>query len=256
MQASLAMPNSSATTTVREPSSPSSACALAFVGLVALASSVVGAVGAARLLALGDDFVVRASAIGLGGVLIIVALAARHLGPAPFGLANGVTLGRAMLVALLVALLGEPATSPIAWFAVALAVVAVMLDGVDGKLARSRGEATAFGARFDMETDALLIMVLALLVWQHGKAGAWIVLAGLLRYLFVAASYAAPWLGAALPPSRRRQAVCVVQIASLIGALAPFLPPPASALLALAGLVVLGWSFGIDVAWLGRHARV
>ena len=95
------------------------------------------------------------------------------------------------------------------------------LDGVDGALARGRGEASEFGARFDMETDALLILVLAALVWQHDKAGAWILLAGLLRYLFVAASYVLPWLGAALPPSRRRQTVCVVQIVSLIGALAP-----------------------------------
>ena len=80
--------------------------------------------------------------------------------------------------------------------------------------------------------------------------------AGLLRYLFVAASYAWPWLGATLPPSRRRQAVCVVQIVSLLGALAPVVEPPWSAALALAGLAVLVWSFGVDVVWLARHARV
>jgi phosphatidylglycerophosphate synthase len=254
MQASLAMPNSPATT-AREPSRPSSARSLALAALAAFAAVAGCAVGAARLLGLGDDFVVRAVVLGLGGTLLVVALAARHLRSAPFGVANGVTLGRAVLISVLVALLGETAAPQVAWLVVVLAVVAVLLDGVDGKLARSRGETSAFGARFDMETDALLIMVLALLVWQHDKAGAWILLAGLLRYLFVAAGYAAPWLGAALPPSRRRQAVCVVQIVSLIGALAPFVPPDASALLALVGLVALGWSFGIDVAWLARHAR-
>ena len=46
-------------------------------------------------------------------------------------------------------------------------------------------EASSFGARFDMETDALLILVLAALVWQHGKAGPWILAAGLMRYAFV-----------------------------------------------------------------------
>jgi phosphatidylglycerophosphate synthase len=255
MQASLAMPNSPATTTARGPSRPSSARGLALVALAAFAAVAAGAVVAAQLFGLGEDFVWRAGGIGFGGTLLIVALAARHLGDTRFGVANGVTLGRAVLLSLLVALLGEGGTPGVAWLVVALAVVAVLLDGVDGKLARSRGEATAFGARFDMETDALLIMVLSLLVWQHGKAGAWILLAGLLRYLFVAASYAAPWLGAGLPPSRRRQAVCVVQIVSLIGTLAPFVPPVASAPLALVGLVALGWSFGIDVAWLARHAR-
>jgi phosphatidylglycerophosphate synthase len=160
-----------------------------------------------------------------------------------------------VLVLVLLAALGSAVTSSLGWLLVAVALVAVALDGVDGALARRRGEQSDFGARFDMETDALLILVLAALVWQHDKAGAWILLAGLLRYLFVTASYAWPWLGAALPASRRRQAVCVVQIASLIGALAPLVAAPASAALALAGLALLVWSFGVDVAWLARHAR-
>jgi phosphatidylglycerophosphate synthase len=138
---------------------------------------------------------------------------------------------------------------------VALAIVAVALDGVDGKLARSRNETSDFGARFDMETDALLILVLAALVWQLDKAGAWILLAGLLRYVFVAASYALPWFARPLPPSRRRQTVCVLQIVSLIGALAPLVRPPWSASLALLGLLLLAWSFAVDVAWLARRSR-
>jgi hypothetical protein len=49
--------------------------------------------------------------------------------------------------------------------------------------------------------------------------------------------------------------VCVVQIASLLGALVPLVASPASSALALAGLVALVCSFGVDVAWLARHAR-
>ena len=67
-----------------------------------------------------------------------------------------------------------------------------------------------------MEVDALLIMVLAILAWQHGKAGAWVLLSGLLRYAFVAAGWLAPWIARPLPPSRRRQTICVVQIAALV----------------------------------------
>ena len=165
------------------------------------------------------------------------------------------TLARAALVVLLVALLGAAPAPALAWVLVGLGAAGVALDGVDGALARSRNEASAFGARFDMETDALLILVLAALVWQHGKAGAWILLAGLLRYLFVAMTGASPRLGAELPPSRRRQAVCVVQIVSLLGALVPVVLPPWSTALALAGLAALVWSFGVDVHWLARHAR-
>lgn len=255
MQASRAMPRSPATTTVpRSQRRPWPRGALQGV-LLALGAVVGGAALAARAFGLDDAFVVRAAVLALGGAALVLALVVRYLAATRFGAANGVTLARGALTLLLVALLGEAATVPVAWFVVVLAVAAVALDGVDGRLARRRGEASSFGARFDMETDALLILVLAALAWQHGKAGAFILLAGLLRYLFVAASYAAPWLGAALPPSRRRQAVCVVQIVSLIGALAPFVPPPASGALALGGLAVLVWSFGVDVAWLARHAR-
>ena len=49
-----------------------------------------------------------------------------------------------------------------------------------------REQASAFGARFDMETDAALILILSLLVWQHGKAGAGSLRCGLMRYAFVA----------------------------------------------------------------------
>jgi phosphatidylglycerophosphate synthase len=214
--------------------------------------------GGAWLLArwLGDHAVAwRGVALAVGGGSLLLWLAARRLARPSFGAANAVTLVRAVLVLLLLALLGVATTSALGWLLVALSFTAAALDGLDGPLARSRGERSAFGARFDMETDALLILVLAALVWHHGKADVWILAAGLLRYVFVAASYVSPWLGAALPPSRRRQAVCVVQIATLIGALVPQIRSPWSDLLALAGLVALIWSFGVDVTWLSRHAR-
>ena len=75
----------------------------------------------------------------------------------------------------------------IAWLAVATVVVVAALDGVDGWLARRDAQASSFGARFDMETDAAFILILSVLVWQHGKAGAWVLGCGLMRYVFVAA---------------------------------------------------------------------
>ena len=223
----------------------------------AVALAAAATIGAAALLGRWLDdgtIVVRAAALVVAGGGALLWLAARQL-PGPFGAANSVTLVRATLAVLLVALLGAAPAPAIGWTLVGLGAAGVALDGVDGALARGRNEASEFGARFDMETDALLILVLAALVWQHGKAGAWILAAGLLRYAFVAAGRCLPWLGAALPPSRRRQAVCVVQIVSLLGALAPVVAPPWSAALALAGLVALAWSFGVDVRWLARHAR-
>ena len=77
-----------------------------------------------------------------------------------------------------------------------------------------------------------------------------------MRYGFVALALPWPWLARPLPPSRRRQTVCVVQIVALLVALAPFVPPALGWAAAAIGLAALVWSFAVDVAWLaaGRPA--
>jgi phosphatidylglycerophosphate synthase len=222
---------------------------------VAAVALVLAALVLERGVAPGHGIAWRATVAAVVGGALLLGLTARHLESPAFGLANGVTLGRGVLTLLLAAFLGVQGGTEVGWLLVVLAIAAVALDGVDGRLARRRNEASAFGARFDMETDALLIMVLAAIVWQLDKAGAWILLAGLLRYLFVLASYVWQWLDRPLPPSRRRQTVCVLQIVSLIGAFVPGVAPPWSAALAFAGLAVLVWSFAVDVVWLARHAH-
>jgi phosphatidylglycerophosphate synthase len=194
--------------------------------------------------------VLAAFAVGGGAVAL---LAHARADGARFGLANQVTLARAALIALLIGLLGEPIGFGQAWYALGVATVAACLDCVDGKVARRRGEVSRFGARFDMETDALLIAVLSLLVWQLGKAGAWILLAGAMRYLFVGAACLVSWLERPLPHSRRRQTVCVVQVVALIVCLAPIIGPAVGKVTAFASLALLLASFGIDVAWLAQR---
>ena len=139
-------------------------------------AGVLIAVGA-HALVLGSGFAARALVACAVWTAVIALLARRHLKPRGFGAANTVTLVRGAMLAPLAGLLGESPAAPAAWFAIAVAVAALFLDGMDGKLARRDG-ATAFGARFDMETDALSILVLAVLCWQFGKAGAWILAAG------------------------------------------------------------------------------
>ncbi|MCO5760077.1 MAG: CDP-alcohol phosphatidyltransferase family protein, partial [Chromatiaceae bacterium] len=161
-------------------------------------------------------------------------------------LATGVETGWGTGVATAVAL---------AWTALALALLATLLDGVDGQLARRLGWASPLGARLDMEVDALLIAGLALLLWTLDRAGPWVLAAGALRYLFVAASVIWPWLGRPLPPSKRRQTVCVIQILTLILALVPLLPRTWASLVAAIGLGFLVWSFSLDIGWLARQER-
>jgi len=170
-----------------------------------------------------------------------------------FGPANYVTTFRAALVALAAALIGESTVDGVAWTAAGLGAASTALDGVDGWLARRTSMASVFGARYDMELDALLIMVLAVIAWQTGKAGPWVLLAGAMRYLFVAAGYVWRWLHSPLPPSGRRKAVCVVQIVGLGVVVTPFVSATSGAAIAALTLILLTWSFGVDVFWLRRH---
>src|SRR5205807_10290341 len=123
-------------------------------------------------------------------------------------------------------------TPPVGWTLVVIALVVLLLDGVDGWVARRTATESAFGMRFDMETDAALILVLAILAWQFGKAGPWVLLSGLLRYAFVGAGWLWPWMNAPLASTRRGKIICAVQITALILAIAPAVTPPASALVA------------------------
>lgn len=172
-----------------------------------------------------------------------------------FGAANGTTLLRLVLVIwLLAASTAHPFTAPGAALLV-VAILAAALDAVDGPLARASGLESAFGARFDMETDALLVLVLSVLVWRAGVTGPWVLAGGLLRYGFVALSWGLPWLARPLEPSLRRKTACVLQIVALIVALTPGLAPGPAAAVALLGLSLLVVSFGIDVAWLAARRR-
>lgn len=176
-----------------------------------------------------------------------------------FGAANRVTLLRGGLLALLVGfgavvLAGDTETGT-AW-PFALALVALLLDGVDGAVARRTGTSSDFGARFDMELDAVLALVLAILVFAYDRAGLWVLLLGLPRYAFLAAASWLPALRRPLPPSQRRRVICVVQVATLAGALFPWVGPPLPALACAVAAAVLYGSFAVDVRALLRDAPV
>jgi phosphatidylglycerophosphate synthase len=203
---------------------------------------------------LGGAYPLKASAAFAVVVLAAIRLVGRAHPFSRFGVANQMTTARAACVALLAALIGERASPSLAVTVAAAGAATVLLDGVDGWIARRTKLASAFGARFDVETDAALIQVLAILVWQFGKAGPWIIAAGLLRYGFVGAGWVWPWMRGPLPSSRRARAICVIQIAALIVAILPFVPVPLSSGVAAAGLSALLYSFAVDTLWLWRHA--
>lgn len=208
------------------------------------------------------------SAVALAGLLTgfcIYGYWPRH---EDFGWANRVTLARGVLVIALVSLapflgdflqedpmrenpvlsLSSPGNS--LWLYVSLCLMALVLDGVDGKVARSTGTETEFGARFDMELDALFILGLCLAVFALERAGIWVMALGLMRYGFVAAGSIWPFIDRPLPDSFRRKTVCVWQLVTLMIALLPVTPDALAFWSLVLALALLCYSFGTDLRWL------
>jgi phosphatidylglycerophosphate synthase len=178
----------------------------------------------------------------------------RRAGATTLGPANLVTLARALMVGGVTAMVVSSVQRPVHQaLLVTVVAVALALDGVDGQVARRTGTSSALGARFDMEVDAFLILVLS--VFIAGTFGWWTVAIGAFRYVFVAASWALPWLTAALPPKFSRKVVAAVQGVVLVAATAHVLPYPVALAAVVGALASLTWSFGRDVAWLWRTAR-
>lgn len=178
-----------------------------------------------------------------------------HWPDGALGWANRVTLTRAVLVALVAGALANEAFIASPWLWLGLAVVALLLDGVDGWIARRTRSHSQFGARFDMELDALLILLLCVGLMLSEALGGWVLLIGGMRYLFIAASWPFTWLSQPLFVSLRRKAVCVWQVVALLLALTPLTDHLTASLLALSALVTLAYSFGVDGWWLYRQAK-
>ncbi|KAB1910787.1 CDP-alcohol phosphatidyltransferase family protein, partial [Micromonospora sp. AMSO31t] len=174
----------------------------------------------------------------------------RAAGADRLGPADRVTLARALLVGGVLALVVDGGPAPVAVL-VPLTAVALALDAVDGQVARRTGTVSALGARFDMEVDSFLLLVLS--VHLAPSVGAWVLVIGGMRYAFVAASWPLPWMGGALPPRFWRKVVAAAQGVVLAVAASGLLPPAATAALVAGALVLLVESFARDVTWLWRR---
>lgn len=177
----------------------------------------------------------------------------RAAGADRLGPADRVTLARALLVGGVLALVVDGGPAPVAVL-VPLTAVALALDAVDGRVARRTGTVSALGARFDMEVDSFLLLVLS--VHLAPSVGAWVLVIGGMRYSFVAASWPLPWMSGTLPPRFWRKVVAATQGVVLAVAASGLLPPAATGALVAGALVLLVESFARDVTWLWRRRPV
>ncbi len=114
--------------------------------------------------------------------------------------ADWVTLTRMILIAGVAGLVADSFSRSVSITAlVTLSTVALVLDAVDGQVARRTGTATPLGGRLDGEVDAFLILLLSIFVSQ--TYGSWVLAIGAIRYVFLLAGWLMPWLAAPLPYS-------------------------------------------------------
>ena len=173
---------------------------------------------------------------------------------AVFGWANTATALRSTLVGVVTGIVATSFTDPISVaLLVGLSAPALALDAVDGWLARRTASASELGARFDLEVDAFLLLVLSVYVAQ--ELGWWVLAIGMLRYAFVVAGWVLPWMRRTLPPRYWRKVVTAVAGIALVVAASAVLPTWGSVLVMLVALALLLESFGRDVIWLIRRQK-
>jgi phosphatidylglycerophosphate synthase len=197
-------------------------------------------------------------AVGLLCVGAVVALLdrarARHRVTA-LGPADRVTLLRAALGCGLAALVADGFSSPPSMpVLVGLAMVTLLLDAVDGPVARRTGTASGFGAALDMEVDAFVLLVLSVEVAR--SVGPWVLLVGAARYLLLGATRLWPWLRRPVPVRYWAKVVAAAQGVALTVAAAQVLPPVVTDLVLVTAIALLAESFAHQVARLCRHREV
>jgi phosphatidylglycerophosphate synthase len=229
--------------------------------------SLAAAAGAALLAVLAGTAGLGPAGVaaGLACLLATCVLLARGFtaagrrGLAPVGRlalspADRITLARAGLVAGVAALVVDSIGRPVDVAALTgLATAALVLDAVDGQVARRLRACSELGARFDMEVDAFLILVLSGYV-AH-RFGGWVLAIGLARYAFAAAGWLLPWLREPVPPRYWCKVVAAIQGIVLTVAAAGVLPKPVVVVALVIALLLLAESFGHQIGQLVRQQR-
>jgi phosphatidylglycerophosphate synthase len=167
--------------------------------------------------------------------------------PQGLGTANGLTALRLLGTVALANLALDTQASA----AAVLTLAILALDGLDGWIARRLDQVSEFGARFDMECDALLVLVGSLVLYLQHRLGPFVLLAGALRYLYVLALPYFP-LASEAPRSRLARYVFGVVVLSFGASFAAW---PWHRELAFVAVALLCYSFGRSVYFSFQAAR-
>jgi phosphatidylglycerophosphate synthase len=220
-----------------------------------LVVSTATAVGLSRAYPTSPTTVALSAAAGSLPVIVSSVLVLRRR-PLMSTLADRVTLARTVLVSscAAIAVLIVAGTVPArTWWFLSVALVTLLLDAVDGQVARRTGSSHEAGARLDMESDAVYLVVLCFALAP--AVGWWILIIGAMRYLLMAATWLRPELREPLPRSRFRVVVAGLQGSALVVAIAPIVPVWLATVCLLVALGLLLVSFGSEIIVKERRVR-
>jgi phosphatidylglycerophosphate synthase len=219
--------------------------------LTGLVAQLLVLAGLAATVGLSPTGAVAGSVYGALAVGLLAGALVRS-GASAAGPADLVTLVRSSLVGGVAALVVDSFTGPVAVGALTvLAAAALALDGLDGRVARRTRTVSAVGARFDMEVDSVLVLLLS--VYVARSFGLWVLALGSAHYGLVVARRGLPWLRGEVPPRYWCKVVAVVQCVVLTTVAAGVVPRAVAVVALLLVAALLAESFGREVWWLWRH---
>lgn len=195
--------------------------AAAITGITTSLQSYFPSVNAAR-------FAAGALSTWLSLVIVLIRLRREYLGP--LSAAMGVTLVRGLLISLVAGFaLGPAPIGPALWAPGVVYGLASLADRLDGALARRMGAVTALGAKLDVTTDAVGLLVAPLVGVRWGRLPPWYLALAFAYPLFRVALRLRRARGLAVFPERlrldpRARFFAGVQMTVVAVALVPLLP--------------------------------
>jgi phosphatidylglycerophosphate synthase len=132
--------------------------------------------------------------------------------PARIGIPNWISLFR--LIIILACTMYWDKLSHITLFVLFCGVI--LLDGIDGFVARKLKQTSKAGEYLDMEIDALFVFLLCYMHFIHGKLPVWVLIPGGMRYLFGIIFWVIKQPPVLKPGKRFRSTVAVLFFISLL----------------------------------------
>jgi phosphatidylglycerophosphate synthase len=163
------------------------------------------------------------------------------------GLANYLTIFRGLLICELAGFIFLiPPEGRLGWIPGSLYIAVLMIDCLDGYVARLRSETSIFSEFLDRDFDALGTLIGVILAAHYAKVPDWYVIVGVAYYVFTSGGWLRKKTGRPLyplPTSRYRRYISVLQSVFIATAILPLPRFPEVKLLAILLMVLILASF-------------